>query len=297
MAGKVSNKSNIQTKKTKFTKSSKGSGKANRVPEPAKARSKIISSSLKKAMAQSSKVEKKRAPKTGKSVVSKKIGEPKAIKAAARKTIKSQPSTGKNQLRQVAKQLATVAELKAQKKKVIVEKVAAAKEKVKQLKAIKAAEEEQNAVLEKKAKKMPTPEPIFDEEVKASPLDAGLPPVLTDAEGRPYCKVKDCDQIATVEGYCRYHYLLLWKKIQVRRKILVDGKLERYVEELTARYPDKFLEVIRKDLQSEKSFLAAISELEIDESNNDSDFGEEDTQSIEEVRGFSDSNVIADDDF
>ena len=69
--------------------------------------------------------------------------------------------------------------------------------------------------------------------------------VLTDAEGRRYCRVRDCDQISAVEAYCRFHYLLLWKRIQVRRRILADGKLERYVDELTSRYPDKFLEMIQ----------------------------------------------------
>jgi hypothetical protein len=120
--------------------------------------------------------------------------------------------------------------------------------------------------------------------------------ILTDAEGRRYCRVRDCDQIASVEGYCRYHYLLLWKRIQVRRKILVDGKLERYVEELTARYPDKFLEMIRKDLRTEKDFLAAIAELEIDESAVDSEFEDESASFIEEVRGISEGSPSMSDD-
>jgi hypothetical protein len=111
--------------------------------------------------------------------------------------------------------------------------------------------------------------------------------VLTDAEGRRYCRVRDCDQISVVEGYCRYHYLLLWKKIQVRRKILVDGKLERYVEELTARYPDKFLEMIRKDLRTEKDFLNAIAELEIDESAGENEFEDEAQSYVDEIRGIS----------
>ncbi len=119
--------------------------------------------------------------------------------------------------------------------------------------------------------------------------DADEEIILTDAEGRRLCRVRDCDQAATVEGYCRYHYLLLWKKIQVRRKILQDGKLERYVEELTSRYPDKFLEMIRKDLRSEKDFLAAIAELEIDESGLESEF-EDDSQSFaDEIRGMGES--------
>jgi len=115
---------------------------------------------------------------------------------------------------------------------------------------------------------------------------------LTDAEGNKLCRSRDCDQISTVDGYCRYHYLLFWKNIQVRKKILQDGKLSRYIEELTSRYPDKFLEMIRRDLRSQKDFMAAIQELEIDESNLDGDF-EEDTQSfIDEVRGVNEGTSI-----
>lgn len=115
---------------------------------------------------------------------------------------------------------------------------------------------------------------------------------LTDADGNKLCRSRDCDQIAAVDGYCRFHYLLFWKNIQVRKKILMDGKLGRYIEELTSRYPDKFLEMIRRDLCSQKDFLAAIQELEIDESNLDNDF-EEDTQSfIDEVRGVNEGSSI-----
>lgn len=109
--------------------------------------------------------------------------------------------------------------------------------------------------------------------------------ILTDAEGNRYCRARDCDQIAVVDAYCRNHYLLFWKKIQVRKKILQDGKLERYVEELTSRYPDKFLEMIRRDLRTEKDFVGAIQELEIDEAGLENEF-EEDAQSfVDEIRG------------
>ena len=121
--------------------------------------------------------------------------------------------------------------------------------------------------------------------------------VLTDAEGRRYCRVKDCDQLASVDGYCRYHYLLFWKKIQVRKKILTEGKLERYIEELTARYPDKFLDVLRKDLRSEKEFQAAIQELEIDESNTEGEFEDEAQTYIDEVRGIGEPASRDDEDF
>ena len=112
--------------------------------------------------------------------------------------------------------------------------------------------------------------------------------ILTDADGRRYCRVKDCDQAAAVGGgYCRFHYLLFWKNIQNRKKILSEGKLERYVEELTARYPDKYLELLRKDLRSEKDFTAAIQELEIDESAVDNEMEDEAQNYLDEVRGMS----------
>lgn len=122
------------------------------------------------------------------------------------------------------------------------------------------------------------------EELEAAPAPSDEI-ILTDAEGRRYCKVKECDQISSVDTYCRFHYLLLWKRIQVRRKILVDGKLEKYVDDLTSRYPDKFLEMIRRDLKTEKDFMAAIAELEIDESALDNEFEDEAQSFIDEVRG------------
>lgn len=111
--------------------------------------------------------------------------------------------------------------------------------------------------------------------------------VLLDAEGRRYCRVRECDQASAVDGYCRYHYLLYWKNIQVRKKILSEGKLERYIEELTARYPDKYLEMLKKDLRTEKDFLAAIQELEIDESSVDNEYEDEAQNYLDEVRGMS----------
>lgn len=121
--------------------------------------------------------------------------------------------------------------------------------------------------------------------------------ILTDAEGRRYCRVKDCDQLASVDGYCRYHYLLYWKKIQVRKKILTEGKLERYIEELTARYPDKFLDMLRKDLKSEKEFLAAIQELELDENATENEFEDETQTYIDEVRGMAEPSGREEEDF
>ena len=120
---------------------------------------------------------------------------------------------------------------------------------------------------------------------------------LTDAEGNRYCRARDCDQTAVADVYCRYHYLLFWKRIQIRKEILIGGKLERYIEELTGRYPDKFLEMILRDLRTEKDFLGAIQELEIDEAGLDNEFEEDSQNYIDEVRGMNESPAVDDDEF
>ena len=120
---------------------------------------------------------------------------------------------------------------------------------------------------------------------------------LTDAEGNRYCRARDCDQSSTVDVYCRYHYLLFWKRIQIRKEILIGDKLERYVEALTGRYPDKFLEMILRDLRTEKDFVGAIQELEIDEAGLDNEFEEDSQTYIDEVRGIGESAAVDDEEF
>jgi hypothetical protein len=148
-----------------------------------------------------------------------------------------------------------------------------------------------------KVAKAPAKAPEPKVEVRSIPEepDTAEDVVLTDADGRRYCRTKDCDRLAEVDNYCRYHYILLWKNIQIRRNILQEGKLGRYVEELTARYPDKFLEILKKDLRSEKDFLAAIQELEIDESAVEAEFDDEEAQSdLFEIQRVSDAGNAGD---
>lgn len=139
------------------------------------------------------------------------------------------------------------------------------------------------------------PAPVIPVDLDAISEDDEI--VLTDAEGRRYCRSTDCDQIGIVDGYCRYHYLYFWKKIQNRKKIIADGKLERYVDELTSRYSDKFVELLRKDLRTEKDFVAALQELDLDDAAQTQD-SEDDKTYLEEIRGMGDETSSArDDDF
>ena len=85
--------------------------------------------------------------------------------------------------------------------------------------------------------------------------------VLTNAEGQRFCYDKDCDQPATVDIYCRKHYILSWHLIEQKKQILEGNKLEKFIEQITTRYPDKFLEMIRKNLSTERDFTATLQEL------------------------------------
>ncbi|MNL21478.1 hypothetical protein D3C87_1427700 [compost metagenome] len=54
--------------------------------------------------------------------------------------------------------------------------------------------------------------------------------------------------------------------------------------------------MIRRDLRTEKDFLAAIAELEIDESAGENEFEEDTNAYVEEIRGMGDSGSSVEDD-
>lgn len=261
-------------KKTKSKASKPKTSKTAKSPKATKAK-KAAKTAKKKASSVKVKATKKATAKKTNGGAKKKASAKKATPAKGPKkaTAKAKKTTLKDRVKSVVDKVKSVANGNGKGKK-------ASKKPVQE----KPAEKEIDKVLAVEIPKEVAPTEV--EEV-----------VLTDSEGRRYCRVKDCDQLSTVDAYCRYHYLLFWKKIQIRKKILTEGKLEKYIEELTARYPDKYLDMLRKDLRSEKEFLAAIQELEIDD-NNDENMDEEDSQSfIEEVRGISETSGGRDDDY
>lgn len=274
------------------TKSKKTAAKkATKTKKVAKVASKSASSAKKAS-----------AKKVDKKVVSKKV----AVKVASKASKKAAPKKGfLNKL--VDKLSAKKAESKvsaavksktkagvAEVKKIVKEKVVpVAKEKTNVEKVSSAKPEAQ---VKKEAKN--TSQNIADltqdfAEKKLSTSAAEV--LLTDAEGRVLCKYSGCDELANVEGYCRYHYLLNWKRIQLKKKILSEGKLDKYINELTARYPDKYIEMLKGDLKSEKDFISVVNELEIDDS--DSSISEDDDDGFDEVQGVAGSKRSSDEDY
>jgi hypothetical protein len=97
-----------------------------------------------------------------------------------------------------------------------------------------------------------------------SPLSSGRG--LSDSD---VCREIACEGLATTAGYCRLHYIKNWRKIKRKEIILKEGKLNQYIEELVAKYPDKYIEAIRQDLATDKEFSKVISDLDLDESSDD----------------------------
>jgi hypothetical protein len=79
------------------------------------------------------------------------------------------------------------------------------------------------------------------------------------------CREVACEGLSTSGGYCRLHYIKNWKKIKRKELILKEGKLNQYIEELVAKYPDKYIEAIRQDLAEDKAFAKVIYDLDLDE--------------------------------
>lgn len=85
------------------------------------------------------------------------------------------------------------------------------------------------------------------------------------------CREVACESNATSSGYCRLHYIKNWKRIKKKELLLKEGKLNRYIEELVAKYPDKYIEAIREDLTNDNAFNKVVTDLELDEGMDDFD--------------------------
>lgn len=85
------------------------------------------------------------------------------------------------------------------------------------------------------------------------------------------CREIACEALATTAGYCRLHYIKNWKRIKRKEGILKEGKLNRYIEELVSKYPEKYIEAIRHDLANDREFAKVIRDLDLDQSVDDFD--------------------------
>ena len=78
------------------------------------------------------------------------------------------------------------------------------------------------------------------------------------------CVVRGCDNPSTTNGYCRYHYLKLWKEVKKKEQILQEGRLAKIIEDLVRKYPMKYIEAMVQDLADDKSFNHVLKDLDIE---------------------------------
>ena len=85
--------------------------------------------------------------------------------------------------------------------------------------------------------------------------------IIKDVEGRRYCHDENCDQPAVTEIYCRYHYLVSWKYLQMKKKLLENKYLAHTIEELISLFGEGALHFVLRDFKNEKSFEVATKEM------------------------------------
>ncbi len=124
---------------------------------------------------------------------------------------------------------------------------------------------------EKKTAAAPSPVKASTQAARVSKAAVAVSVAAREAENEAVCREVACEGLATSGGYCRMHYIKNWKKIKRKELILKEKKLNQYIEELVAKYPDKYIEAIRQDLASDKDFSKVIHDLDLDEGIDDFD--------------------------
>lgn len=145
---------------------------------------------------------------------------------------------------------------------------------VKGAKAVKGAKTPAPAVVEAPAKKISKSE--------AAKLEAAA---KKHAAAKNKCREVGCENEGLLSSYCRLHYIKNWRRIKKKESILSTGQLDGYVEELVAKYPDKYLDAIENDLHSEKEWTKVISDLELGAGGEEDFVAEEDDNPLTEATG------------
>ena len=78
------------------------------------------------------------------------------------------------------------------------------------------------------------------------------------------CLERKCDNPATTGGYCRLHYIKNWKEIKNKEKVLQEGTLIDYIEQLTKKFSVKIIDTLLEDMSDEKNFYNALKNMNID---------------------------------
>jgi hypothetical protein len=75
------------------------------------------------------------------------------------------------------------------------------------------------------------------------------------------CSEPGCTLAAASGGFCRLHYIKNWKQVVEQKKKSARERLNKYIENLSEKYPGEYLEMIKDDLEDEGAFRRRLREL------------------------------------
>ena len=110
-------------------------------------------------------------------------------------------------------------------------------------------------------------------------------PVKTKAKAQPIvqkvkkCKKSLCKEPASINGYCRYHYIAGWRTENIDKKVKKLNHLEKTINEIKKRFTPEYLELIKADLATDENFRKVIKDMDLEEDINDFEISD-DTQKI-----------------
>ncbi len=67
------------------------------------------------------------------------------------------------------------------------------------------------------------------------------------------CIEEGCKDVQRTKDYCRLHYMKNWKKIKESQQKKAADRLNKYVEGICNKFPDRFMEVIRREIKTGKT--------------------------------------------
>lgn len=67
------------------------------------------------------------------------------------------------------------------------------------------------------------------------------------------CIEQDCKNVQTTKDYCRLHYVKNWKRIRDAAQKKSADQLNKYVEGICKKYPERYMDVIRREIKSNKA--------------------------------------------
>ncbi len=98
-----------------------------------------------------------------------------------------------------------------------------------------------------------------------------------------YCLEENCSGQASMQGYCRLHYIKNWKLIQFQKRLKSEHKLNSYVEQMVDKYPEGYVKAIREDLASDSDLLELIAETQ-GQTTEEPDVDEDTKEVLEEIK-------------